>query len=128
MSVLASRLASMLHLLEPCCEDYRYGSRMRTVTLDVDEFLRRFLLHVLPKRFVRVGYFGLLAPRCRTSDLATCRPISSVAPPLSRERPSASNIVASQFTRTRISAPNSIVRSSSREAHFSRIGRLFAIL
>ncbi len=34
---------------------------MRTLTLDVDEFLRRFLLHVLPKRFVRIRYFGLLA-------------------------------------------------------------------
>ena len=48
-------------------KDYRHGSQMRTLTLDVDEFLRRFLLHVLPKRFVRIRYFGLLAPRCRTA-------------------------------------------------------------
>ncbi len=53
---------------------------MRTLTLDVDEFLRRFLLHVLPKRFVRIRYFGLLAPRCRTDDLATCRTVLAVAP------------------------------------------------
>ena len=62
-------------------KDYRHGSQMRTLTLDVDDFLRRFLLHVLPKRFVRIRYFGLLAPRCRTADLATCRAVLAVAPP-----------------------------------------------
>ena len=61
-------------------KDYRHGSRVRTLSLEVDEFLRRFLLHVLPKRFVRIRYFGLLAPRCRTEDLATCRIILAVAP------------------------------------------------
>ena len=54
-------------------KDYRHGSRVRTLTLDVDEFLRRFLLHVLPKRFVRIRYFGFLASRCRTPQLAQCR-------------------------------------------------------
>ena len=54
-------------------KDYRHGSQMRTLTLDVDEFLRRFLLHVLPKRFVRIRYFGFLASRCRTHGLAQCR-------------------------------------------------------
>jgi hypothetical protein len=62
-------------------KDYRHGSQMRTLTLDVDECLRRFLLHVLPKRFVRIRYFGLLAPRCRTDELATCRTVLAVAPP-----------------------------------------------
>ena len=61
-------------------KDYRHGSQMRTLTLDVDEFLRRFLLHVLPKRFVRIRYFGLLAPRVRTAELATCRQGLAVAP------------------------------------------------
>ena len=54
-------------------KDYRHGSQMGTLTLDVDEFLRRFLLHVLPKRFVRIRYFGFLASRCRTRGLAQCR-------------------------------------------------------
>lgn len=48
---------------------------------DVDEFLRRFLLHVLPKRFVPIRYFGRLAPRCRTDDLATSRTVLAVPPP-----------------------------------------------
>jgi hypothetical protein len=65
-------------------KDYRHGSRVRTLTLDVDEFLRRFLLHVLPKRFVRIRYFGFLASRCRTPQLSQCRralAASSVPPP-----------------------------------------------
>ena len=37
------------------------------------EFLRRFLLHVLPRRFVRIRYFGFLALRCRTVQLPQCR-------------------------------------------------------
>jgi Putative transposase len=62
-------------------KDYRHGSQIRTLTLDADEFLRRFLLHVLPKRFVRIRYFGFLAPRCRTRELAQCRHALAVAPP-----------------------------------------------
>ena len=62
-------------------KDYRHGSQMRTLTIGVDDFLRRFLLHVLPTRFVRIRYFGLLASRCRTADLATCRAVLAVAPP-----------------------------------------------
>jgi hypothetical protein len=61
-------------------KDYRHGSQVRTLTLDVDEFLRRFLLHVLPKRFVRIRYFGFLASRCRTPQLAQCRQALAVAP------------------------------------------------
>jgi hypothetical protein len=61
-------------------KDYRHGSQVRTLTLDAAEFLRRFLLHVLPKRFVRIRYFGVLAPRCRTHELAQCRHALAVAP------------------------------------------------
>jgi hypothetical protein len=54
-------------------KDYRHGSQMRTLTLDAVEFLRRFLVHVLPKRFVRIRYFGFLASRRRTQGLPQCR-------------------------------------------------------
>jgi hypothetical protein len=60
--------------------DYRHGSQVRTLTLAADEFLRRFLLHVLPTRFVRIRYFGALAPRCRTQALAQCRQALAVDP------------------------------------------------
>lgn len=54
-------------------KDYARGSRQRHMTLDAVEFIRRFLLHVLPKGFVRIRQFGLLANRCRAELLGRCR-------------------------------------------------------
>jgi hypothetical protein len=73
-------------------KDYRHGSQVRTLTLDVDEFLRRFLQHVLPKHFVRIRYFGFLASRCRTPQLAQCRQTLAVtsAPPPEPPSPASS--------------------------------------
>ena len=90
-------------------KDYRHGSQIRTLTLDVDEFLRRFLLHVLPKRFVRIRYFGLLAPRCRTHDLATCRTVLTVAPLPSVTAPSVGSTLTRSWPCPRCGAPMHIV-------------------
>ncbi len=54
-------------------KDYARGSRQRLMTLDAVEFIRRFLHHVLPKRFVRIRHYGLLANRYRSENLARCR-------------------------------------------------------
>ena len=54
-------------------KDYRHGSAVKTATVPADEFLRRFLVHVLPKGFVRIRYFGILASRCRADALPRCR-------------------------------------------------------
>ena len=53
-------------------KDYAHGSQQRVMTLDAHEFLRRFLQHVLPRRFVRIRSFGFLANRQRTASLALC--------------------------------------------------------
>ena len=53
--------------------DYAHGHQTRTMTLEADEFLRRFLLHVLPATFVRIRYFGLFANRHRAQLLKLCR-------------------------------------------------------
>jgi hypothetical protein len=45
------------------------------MTLKAEEFIRRFLLHVLPSRFVRIRHFGLLANRKRKDNIALCRKI-----------------------------------------------------
>jgi hypothetical protein len=45
------------------------------MTLKPDEFIRRFLLHVLPARYVRIRHFGLLANRNRKDNIALCRKI-----------------------------------------------------
>ncbi len=48
------------------------------MTLDAVEFIRRFLLHVLPRGFVRFRSYGLLANRCRAERLARCRKLLGV--------------------------------------------------
>jgi hypothetical protein len=53
--------------------DYRDGNRQKTMTLAADEFIRRFLLHVLPVGFQRIRYYGFLANRYRKDKLARCR-------------------------------------------------------
>jgi hypothetical protein len=53
--------------------DYAAGGRERMMTLTGCEFIRRFLMHVLPKGFMRIRYFGYLANRQRQEKLAYCR-------------------------------------------------------
>lgn len=54
-------------------KDYADGNRRRTMTLEGPEFLRRFLMHVVPSGFVRIRHYGLLANRVRTANVARCR-------------------------------------------------------
>jgi hypothetical protein len=54
-------------------KDYADGNRVRQMCLDVDEFIRRFLLHVLPKGFVRIRHYGLLASVNVAGKLERCR-------------------------------------------------------
>ena len=61
--------------------DYADGDRIKLMELDIDEFLRRFLLHVVPDGFVRIRHFGLLANRRRTAALAQCRVLLTQPPP-----------------------------------------------
>lgn len=68
--------------------DYAHGNKQRKMTLTAEEFLRRFLLHVLPKGFIRIRFFGFLAARRRGTLLPLCfrllanhpRPPSSLPP------------------------------------------------
>jgi hypothetical protein len=53
--------------------DSRHNDRIRVMALDAVEFIRRFLLHVLPSGFVKIRHFGLLANRNRRHALALCR-------------------------------------------------------
>jgi hypothetical protein len=52
--------------------DSAHKNKKRLMTLPVDEFLRRFLLHVLPPGFVRIRHFGLMAHRRRGVSLPLC--------------------------------------------------------
>jgi Putative transposase len=74
-------------------KDYRvHGhTRNKTMTLAADEFVRRFLLHVLPGRFHRIRHYGLLANPSRRANLTKIRELLSTVP--ARIKPCA-NVVA----------------------------------
>jgi hypothetical protein len=64
-------------------KDYRRdgAARYGTMTLNADEFIRRFLLHVLPKGFHRIRHYGLLASGGRKDNIARARQLLGVPPP-----------------------------------------------
>src|ERR1700726_1648000 len=53
-------------------KDYAHGNKKRKMTVAADQFLRCFLLHVLPPGFVRIRHYGFLANRRRTAAIALC--------------------------------------------------------
>jgi hypothetical protein len=59
--------------------DYAHGGKKKVMTVSADEFLRRFLLHVLPKGLVRIRHFGFFANRRRENSLARCRALLGAA-------------------------------------------------
>jgi hypothetical protein len=58
-------------------KDYAHGGQTKTMTLQATEFLRRFLLHVLPSGFVRIRHYGFLSNRHRQEQVAVCRKLLS---------------------------------------------------
>jgi hypothetical protein len=65
--------------------DSAHRNEQKLMTLSLDEFLRRFLLHVLPKGFVRIRYFGFLANRRRATTLPLCFQLLGAEPPTDQE-------------------------------------------
>ena len=61
-------------------KDYRHDSHHGAMTLAADEFIRRFLIHVLPDGFHRIRYFGFLCNRQRERKLARCRELLGMTP------------------------------------------------
>ena len=63
-------------------KDYRQDSRQKVMRLPIDEFVRRFLLHVLPSGFQRIRHYGLLANRTRDVKLERCRQLLNMPAPI----------------------------------------------
>jgi hypothetical protein len=69
-------------------KDYADHDRVKVLALSADEFLRRFLLHIVPRGFVRIRYFGLLANRRRRATLDRCRAaLAAPTPPAAPTEP-----------------------------------------
>jgi hypothetical protein len=62
-------------------KDYAHGNAIKVLEVPATEFLRRFLLHVVPRGFRRVRHYGLLANCRRAERLARCRALLATAPP-----------------------------------------------
>jgi len=73
-------------------KDYRRDgdARHRTMTLSVDEFIRRFLVHVLPKGFHRIRHYGLLASAGRKTNIALARMLLAAPAPIETKEPASS--------------------------------------
>jgi hypothetical protein len=63
-------------------KDYAHGNKRRLMTITAEEFLRRFLLHTLPRGFIRIRSFGFLSNRRRTVRLALCHQLLEANCPL----------------------------------------------
>jgi DNA-directed RNA polymerase subunit RPC12/RpoP len=61
-------------------KDYAHESRIRSMSLQQPEFLRRFCLHILPPRFVKIRHFGILANRDRSANLTQARALLAELP------------------------------------------------
>jgi hypothetical protein len=77
--------ACTMHLLTRSapCEDYRIEGpdRWKTMRLHPHEFIRRFLMHVLPRGFHRIRHYGLFANANRADNIATARALLGADPP-----------------------------------------------
>ncbi|HEY6488885.1 MAG: IS91 family transposase [Terracidiphilus sp.] len=67
--------------------DYAHGGKKKVMTVSAHEFLRRFLLHVLPGRLVRIRHFGLFANRKRSAALERCRALLGMEACVDRPEP-----------------------------------------
>jgi hypothetical protein len=83
-------------------KDYADGSRRKSMTLGIEEFVRRFCLHILPERFVKIRHYGLLGNRQRQQRLAQARKLLGVgAVPAVKDPPLAVKISAQTAPRGR---------------------------
>jgi hypothetical protein len=58
-------------------KDYRNNNQKKTVTMKATEFIRRFLMHILPKGLVKIRHYGLLANRNKKTKLKLCRKLTN---------------------------------------------------
>lgn len=99
-------------------KDYRAKGRTRykTMTLSAHEFLRRFLLHVLPSGFHRIRHYGLIANAGRTDNLARARELLHVIPEATQPQPPDAPVAIVQptFVCPHCGAPMTIIETFAR--------------
>jgi Putative transposase/Transposase zinc-binding domain len=101
-------------------KDYRDDSAQKIMTLEADEFIRRFLLHVLPQGLQRIRYYGLMGNRHREEKLAKCRQLLDMAPKM----PADTDVEAPSDYRDRYQALTGV---SLHQCPICRVGRMLAV-
>jgi Putative transposase/Transposase zinc-binding domain len=86
-------------------KDYADGNKIKTMTLEAVEFIRRFLIHVVPRGFVRIRQFGFLANRNRKEKLALCRSLLASRGAAPGSTPSPSNASSEAVSEERNRCP-----------------------
>ena len=102
-------------------KDYRQNGEVKVMTLSADEFIRRFLLHVLPDGFQRIRYYGFLGNRYRQEKLDRCRQLLGM--PVSSEPPAASSREKDYLDRH-----EELTGSSLRQCPQCQLGRMVRVL
>ena len=74
-------------------KDYADQATQKAMTLNADEFLRRFLLHILPSGFMRLRHYGLLANRYRKQKIAQCRTLLDQPEPPKQDKEDAADLL-----------------------------------
>ena len=77
-------------------KNYAQQNQPAMMTLPATEFIRRFLLHVLPKGLVRIRHYGFLANRCRRQKISQCRRLLEAAAPITPSKPANDSPTAEQ--------------------------------
>jgi hypothetical protein len=88
VAITNSRLEALDHQSETVTfryKDYAHQSQTRSMTLPLAEFLRRFCLHILPARFVKIRHYGLLSNRNRSARIAQARTLLAQVPCQTKE-------------------------------------------
>ena len=100
-------------------KDYREHGRTRykTMTVATDEFMRRFLLHVLPSGFHRIRHYGLLSNANRKHDIPIVRELLHQPAPVAAADPTATGAVRPTFVCRHCGAPMLIIETFARAQH-----------
>lgn len=102
-------------------KDYRHGGEAKVMTLSAEEFIRRFLLHVLPDGFQRIRYYGFLGNRYRHEKLDLCRRLLGM--PVVSQPPAASSTEKNYLDRY-----EDLTGSSLRQCPQCQLGRMVRVL
>jgi hypothetical protein len=86
--------------------DYRDGAKLKVMSLEATEFIRRFLLHVLPSGFMRIRHYGIFANRHRRKKLACCRELLDQPEPARQARESAEDMMERLTGRDVLACPH----------------------